>query len=76
MFYQAVDIVRKYKSKLGAKIVAKHFQCIKDYKSMIEFFMIAGLTEQAFESALNYDQMGTYLSLLGEDASYNQRWFF
>ena len=47
----AVVIVRKTRSRDSAKLVAKFFQSIKDYQNVIEFQLLAGMTDEAFEIA-------------------------
>jgi WD repeat-containing protein 19 len=47
----AVAVVRRTHSKDSAKLVVKFFQEQKEYKPVIEFCLLAGLEEDAFEIA-------------------------
>ncbi len=65
---EAVAIVRKTKSRDGAKIIAKFFQTLKDYKSVIEFCLLAGLEDDAFAYARANNYMEHYAQLIEQDA--------
>ena len=47
----AVKIVRETRSKESARIVSKFFQGMQDYKSVVEFLLMAGMSDEAFELA-------------------------
>lgn len=56
---EAVTIVRKTKSKEGAKLISKFFQSVQDYKSVVEFCLLAGLREEALNCAKVYKMFHT-----------------
>ncbi|KND01208.1 uncharacterized protein SPPG_04298 [Spizellomyces punctatus DAOM BR117] len=65
----AVSIVRKTRSRESAKLVSKFFQSIKDYKSVVEFFLMAGMREEAFELAQQHDVMEHFAELVKDEAT-------
>jgi WD repeat-containing protein 19 len=66
---KAVEIVRKTRSRESARLISKFFQKINDYKSVIEFCLIADMKEDAFEIAQQHNEMEHLAKLLKEDAS-------
>ncbi|KAL7750123.1 WD repeat-containing protein 19 [Sorochytrium milnesiophthora] len=66
---EAVQVARECKSREGAKLVADFFAGIGDYKSVVEFYLLADMKAQAFAMAQKYELMDTYAELLGEDIS-------
>ncbi|KAJ3283607.1 WD repeat-containing protein 19 [Borealophlyctis nickersoniae] len=68
----AVSIVRKTRSRDSAKIVAKFFQGIRDYRSVVEFYLMAGMREEAFELAQQRDVMDHYAELVKDDATHEE----
>ncbi|KAI9206652.1 uncharacterized protein BJ171DRAFT_597315 [Polychytrium aggregatum] len=65
----AVSIVRNTRSRESAKLVAKFFQSIKDYKSVVEFYLVSGMQTEAFELAQQHDVMDHYAELVKDDAT-------
>ncbi|KAJ3181263.1 WD repeat-containing protein 19 [Geranomyces variabilis] len=65
----AVAIVRKTRSRESAKLVAKVFQSMRDYRSVVEFYLMAGMREEAFELAQQRDVMEQFADLVKEDAT-------
>ncbi|KAI8805835.1 hypothetical protein BJ742DRAFT_819298 [Cladochytrium replicatum] len=65
----AVAIVRSTRSRDAAKMVSKFFQMIKDYKSVVEFCLVAGMQDEAFELAQQHDVMEHYAELIKEEAT-------
>ncbi|KAJ3011652.1 WD repeat-containing protein 19 [Thoreauomyces humboldtii] len=65
----AVAIVRKTRSRESARLVAKVFQSLRDYRSVVEFFLIAGMREEAFELAQQQDVMEEFADLVKEDVT-------
>ena len=47
----AVSIVRKFNDRNAAKLVSRFFIGIKDYKSVVEFYIMAGMADEALEIA-------------------------
>jgi len=66
---KAVEIIRKTRSRESARLISRFFQQINDYKSVIEFCLIADMKEDAFEIAQQHNEMEHLASLLKEDAS-------
>ncbi|KAI8921154.1 hypothetical protein DFJ77DRAFT_448813 [Powellomyces hirtus] len=65
----AVAIVRKTRSRDSARLVAKVFQSMRDYRSVVEFFLMAGMREEAFELAQQRDVIEHFAELIKEDAT-------
>ncbi|RKP21135.1 hypothetical protein ROZALSC1DRAFT_27430 [Rozella allomycis CSF55] len=65
---KAKEIVRRTKSKNGAKMLANYFFEKSDLKSVVEFYLTAGLTRDAFEIAQTQGLVVFYASLI-EDPS-------
>lgn len=61
-------MVRTTKSQESAKIVAKYFQSTRDYRSVIEFCLLAGLGDEA----LSYAQVIFPYHLLSHVVSHKQ----
>lgn len=66
---EAVGIVRETKSREGAKLVMQFFQDIKDYRSVVEFCLIAGMSDEALNYAKANGQMELYAELIETEAS-------
>ncbi|KAJ1556127.1 WD repeat-containing protein 19, partial [Cladochytrium tenue] len=47
----AVSVVRETRSKESARIVSRFFQGMRDFRSVVEFLVMAGMTDEAFEVA-------------------------
>ncbi|KAI8836727.1 hypothetical protein BJ741DRAFT_708422 [Chytriomyces cf. hyalinus JEL632] len=65
----AVKIVRETRSRDSARIVSKFFQSMKDYKSVVEFLLMAGMMEEAFELAQHHDVMEHFGEIVQNEAS-------
>ncbi|KAJ3055204.1 WD repeat-containing protein 19 [Rhizophlyctis rosea] len=63
----AVAIVRKTRSRESAKLVAKYFMSQRDYQSVVEFYLMAGMGSEAFELAQQQGVMEHYAELVKED---------
>ncbi|TPX34511.1 hypothetical protein SmJEL517_g02844 [Synchytrium microbalum] len=66
---RATELVRKTRSKDAALILANHFRGIGDYKSVIEFCLLADMKNEAFEIAQKHDVMDQYAELLQDQAT-------
>ncbi|KAJ3227474.1 WD repeat-containing protein 19 [Clydaea vesicula] len=65
----AVAIVRKTQCRKSAKLVSKFFQSIKDYKSVIEFYVMAGIIDEAFEIATQNDVVEHFAEIIKDETS-------
>ncbi|KAI9093093.1 hypothetical protein DFS34DRAFT_717341 [Phlyctochytrium arcticum] len=65
----AVAIVRQTRSRESARLISKFFQSIKDYRSVVEFYLMAGMQDEAFELAQQRDVMEHYAELVREDTT-------
>ena len=65
----AVQIVRRTKSRESAKLISHFFQEMRDFKSTVEFCLLAGLKTEAFEIAQVQDVMEVYAELVKDDAT-------
>ncbi|KAJ3394005.1 WD repeat-containing protein 19 [Entophlyctis sp. JEL0112] len=65
----AVKIVRETRSRDSARIVSKFFQSMKDYRSVVEFLLMAGMTDEAFELAQHHEVMEYFAELVQNEAS-------
>ncbi|KAJ1537325.1 WD repeat-containing protein 19 [Nowakowskiella sp. JEL0078] len=65
----AVSIVRKTRSREAAKMVSKYFQSVKDFKSVVEFFLMANMKDEAFALAQQHDVMEYYAEIIKDEAS-------
>lgn len=61
---EAVAIVRKHKSKESAKLIAKFFQTVQDFKAVVEFCIIADMKDEAFLFAKTYNLVEFYSDLV------------
>ncbi|KAJ3176549.1 WD repeat-containing protein 19 [Irineochytrium annulatum] len=66
---KAVQIVRETRSRESARIVSKFFQARKDYHSVVEFCLMAGMTDEAFELAQQHDVMEHFGELVKGEAT-------
>lgn len=64
---EAHILVRRTKSANAAALVAKHCKKSGDFKTAIEFLLLAKKTTEAFEMARQHDEMQTYAETLGAD---------
>ena len=71
--WQAVKLVRETKSKEGAKMITRFFQGIRDYRSVVEFCLLAGMKEDALHYAQVNNQMEVYAELVEADVSSDER---
>ncbi|KAI8820676.1 WD repeat-containing protein 19-like protein [Fimicolochytrium jonesii] len=65
----AVAIVRRTRSRESARLVAKVFQSMRDYRAVVEFYLMAGMRQEAFELAQQKDVMEHFAEMVKEDAS-------
>ncbi|KAJ3113681.1 WD repeat-containing protein 19 [Physocladia obscura] len=65
----AVKIVRETRSRESARIVSKFFQSMKDYRSVVEFLLMAGMADEAFELAQHHDVMEHFGEIVQNEAS-------
>lgn len=65
----AVAIVRRTKSRDSAKLISKFFQTMKDYRSTVEFCLVAGMKDEAFELAQQHNVMEIYAEAVKDEAS-------
>ena len=63
---QATDLVRKTKSKDAALILSNHYRAVGDYRSVIEFCLVADMKNEAFEVA----QVGTIHTVAWPDVAH------
>ncbi len=61
--------MRKTKSRDGAYFVANFFQEAGDFASVIEFYLLAGMREDAFNMAQTHHLMEHYSTLIGDKAT-------
>ena len=61
--------MRRTKSADAAALVAKHCKKNGDYKTAIEFLLLAKKTTEAFELAQQHDEMKTYAETLSSNGS-------
>ncbi|XP_062864836.1 WD repeat-containing protein 19 [Trichomycterus rosablanca] len=66
---EAVRIVRETQSIDGAKMVARFFLRLNDYGSAIQFLVISGCSDEAFQLGQQHGQMEVYADIIGPDAS-------
>ncbi|KAJ3030718.1 WD repeat-containing protein 19 [Rhizophlyctis rosea] len=64
----AVALVRKTRSRESAKMVARYFMAQKDYRSVVEFYLMAGMSSEAFELAQQQGVMEYYADLVKDEA--------
>jgi WD repeat-containing protein 19 len=69
----AVSIVRETRSKESARIVSKFFLNMRDYKSVVEFYLMAGMFDEAFELAQQNDVMEHFAELIKDEAGPEMR---
>ncbi|EFC50007.1 hypothetical protein NAEGRDRAFT_29690, partial [Naegleria gruberi] len=65
---KAIDLVKKTKSTDGANMIASYCKEKGNYKSSIEFLIMAEKVDEAFEIAKAHDEMDTYAKIVGEGA--------
>ncbi|KAJ3110612.1 WD repeat-containing protein 19 [Phlyctochytrium bullatum] len=66
---KAVRLVRETRSRESARIISKFFQARHEYKSVIEFCLMAGMSDEAFELAQQHDVMEHFAELVKREAS-------
>ncbi|KAJ3099152.1 WD repeat-containing protein 19 [Phlyctochytrium planicorne] len=66
---KAVEIVRETRSRESARIVSKFFQARLDFKSVVEFCLMAGMVDEAFELAQQHEVMEHFAELVKPEAS-------
>ncbi|KAI9017068.1 WD repeat-containing protein 19 [Gaertneriomyces semiglobifer] len=65
----AVSIVRRTRSTESAKLIARYFLARKDYRAVVEFYLLAGMKQEAFELAQQRDVMDHFAELVKDEAS-------
>lgn len=50
-------------------MVSKFFMTNKDFKSAVEFLIMAGMVDEAFEIATQHDVMETFAEIIKDEAS-------
>ncbi|KAL5037819.1 hypothetical protein RTP6_005194 [Batrachochytrium dendrobatidis] len=65
----AANLVRKTKSRESAKMMTKAFQSLQDYKSTIEFYILAGMLKEAFEISKSQNLVEHFADMVEEQAS-------
>uniref|UniRef100_A0A0L8I442 Anaphase-promoting complex subunit 4 WD40 domain-containing protein n=2 Tax=Octopus bimaculoides TaxID=37653 RepID=A0A0L8I442_OCTBM len=65
----AAQIVKETKSVEGAKMVSQFFQKLDDFNTAIEFLVVSGCNDEAFQIAQMHDAMEIYARIIGNDAS-------
>ncbi|KAH6596396.1 hypothetical protein BASA50_005102 [Batrachochytrium salamandrivorans] len=65
----AAQLVRKTKSREAAKMMTKAYQNIRDFKSTIEFYVLAGMLNEAFEIAKSHNIVEVFADMVHEEAS-------
>ncbi|GAB1599158.1 repeat-containing 19-like [Argonauta hians] len=65
----AAQIVKDTKSVEGAKMVSKFFQKLDDFNTAIEFLIVSGCNDEAFQIAQMHNAMDIYARIIGNDAS-------
>ena len=63
------ELVRKTQGRESAKQVAQLYLQSRNFKQAIEFYLIAGLQQQAFQLAKDQNAMPYFAALIKEDAS-------
>ncbi|KAI8831390.1 hypothetical protein BC829DRAFT_409646 [Chytridium lagenaria] len=66
---KAVKIVRDTRSRESARIVSKFFQARQEYNSVVEFCLMAGMVDEAFELAQQHDVMEHFGVLIKGNAN-------
>ncbi|XP_015234608.1 PREDICTED: WD repeat-containing protein 19 [Cyprinodon variegatus] len=65
----AVRVVRETQSIDGAKMVARFFLRLKDYRSAIHFLVLSNCNDEAFQLAQQHGQMEVYADIIGCEAT-------
>eukprot|EP01002_Notosolenus_urceolatus_P014900 NODE_68_length_2974_cov_11.439316_g52_i0.p1 GENE.NODE_68_length_2974_cov_11.439316_g52_i0~~NODE_68_length_2974_cov_11.439316_g52_i0.p1 ORF type:complete len:933 (+),score=364.97 NODE_68_length_2974_cov_11.439316_g52_i0:413-2800(+) len=63
---KAYKLARQTKSADGSALVAKHAKQLGEWKTTIEFFLLAKQNEEAFEIASTHDAIDAYAECLGD----------
>lgn len=71
-FAEAHLIVRKTRSTEAAALVAKHCKKTADYRTAIEFLLLAKKTHEAFEIAQQHHEMLTFAEALGSQGTHEE----
>ena len=67
--HDAVRVVHEHRNSDGAKMIAAFFQKNKNYKSAVEFYLVANMKYEAFSLAQAHNEMQHYGEVLGESAT-------
>ncbi|KAI8918944.1 hypothetical protein BC831DRAFT_481578 [Entophlyctis helioformis] len=65
----AAVLVRKTRSRESAKMMAKAFQAARDNRAAVEFYLLAGMPNEAFEIAKSQDVVEHFAELVQDEAS-------
>jgi WD repeat-containing protein 19 len=65
--FKAIDIVRKTHSAKAAQMVAQYCKRKNNHAGAIEFLLMAKRSDEAFDIATKSDNMGQFVSVLGEN---------
>ena len=66
---KAVSVVRKSRHMPSARMISRHFLSTGDFKSVVEFCLMAGMVDEAFELAKKHDVVAFYADLLGDEVA-------
>jgi len=66
---EAMEIVRVTRNVESAMMIAKYCEGVGNFKSAIEFLLIAKMADKAFEMACTHDAMGEYVAQMGTSGS-------
>lgn len=65
---KAYSIVRKTQSVEAANMLSKHCMAVQDFQGAVEFLLMAGSMDQAFDIATKYNEMDTFARIVTEGA--------
>jgi WD repeat-containing protein 19 len=66
---EALTVVRESRSREAAKLVAVYFERLGDSKTILEFYVLADMKNEACSLAKNSGLLAEYVELLGEQAT-------
>ncbi|KAL9647005.1 hypothetical protein ABK040_013859 [Willaertia magna] len=73
---KAIEIVKKTKTTDGANMIALFCKEKGDYKTAIEFLVMAEKQEDAFELAQTHDEMDTYARIIGDEGQAKDEYMY
>merc|ERR1719266_40092 len=65
----AVRIVKQTRSNEGAKLVARFFLKLGDFSSAIQFLVLSGCVDEAFQLAQQHGKMDLFAQIVGDEAT-------